>query len=128
MDTHTFDGQLLDIKAQILPYLEMAAAISKEDKLVAFKKLGTCIQSNSNFDTIVNDFQNLGHSNGPNYDPTNGLYADDLLYLCSKMTHNEALISLLNEQLIHMSTGMCPQGRTHRLIQLAIPFLEFIKQ
>ena len=130
MDVHIFDGQLLYSKSLILPHLQIAALVSNEDKLAAFGQLKLQLDPNPNFDTIVNDFMSIGHSPGPNYDPTNELYADDLLYLCAclvqKMPLNETLIFLLNEQLVQMSTGMCPQGRTHRLMQIIMTFEQFL--
>ena len=60
-----------------------------------------------------------------NYDPSNGLYVDDLLYeiyLLSKDPENEDLFDLLASQLEDMRTGFCPQGRTTRLFQVVDAF------
>lgn len=59
-----------------------------------------------------------------NYDPTNKLSADDLLYLTSYHLHDETFIILLIEQLENMEAGFCEQGRTHRLFQLILAFQE----
>lgn len=125
MDIHIFDGQLLRTKTSLSPYLENAFQMSSEEKLKAFERLRSLIQPNVNFEIIVNDFRT-----GPNYDATNDLYADDILYICaellSKVPDKECFISVLNQQLSEMSTGMCPQGRTHRLIQVITAFEEFL--
>ena len=64
-----------------------------------------------------------------NYDPTNELYAEDLLYLCYELCikvkepdFDAVFIDKLNE----MNTGMCPQGRTHRLLEVVMTFQEFL--
>ncbi|CAN5887102.1 hypothetical protein BH23THE1_BH23THE1_34160 [soil metagenome] len=130
MNVHIFDGQLLNTKAFISTHLSIASAVSNEDKLLSFERLRSQLRPNPNINTIINDFIVYGHENGPNYDPSNDLYlyADDLLYICAelvqKLPQNETLKFLLNEQFIHMSTGMCPQGRTHRLFQIVLAFIE----
>lgn len=130
MNIHIFDGQLLEAKALLSVYLESAAEVSSEDKIMAFEQLKTFIQPNLNFDIIVNDFKTFGHNLGSNYDPTNELYADDLLYLCAilleKLDNTDEFLFIFNQQLIDMSTGMCPQGRTHRLFQIIMAFKEFL--
>lgn len=75
-----------------------------------------------NFDTIVNSL-----SSDANHDKTNDMRAGVLLYIVSKAidsidedddeTDNDYL-KFLRVQLYDMRTGMCPQGRTHRLFQL----------
>jgi hypothetical protein len=121
MDVHTFDGQLLEIKTFLLPYLE----ISPENKFNVFQQLKILIGSNVTFDIIVNNSKS-----NENYDPTNDLYADDLLYICGIIAENipdkDSFVSTFNEQLTDMSTGMCAQGRVHRLFQIIIAFEEFL--
>lgn len=57
-----------------------------------------------------------------NYDATNKISADDLLYLTSYHTGDENFIILINEQLENMASGFCAQGRTHRLFQVIFAF------
>jgi hypothetical protein len=85
---------------------------------------------NANFNTIVRDFEQ--DNAGPNYDPTNHLFAVDLLFLCSEIclfsakdVSEEASI-LTNIQLDEMSSGMCPQGRNTRLFQIVCSFSEYL--
>jgi hypothetical protein len=60
-----------------------------------------------------------------NYDPTNNFYADDILYLIlSKLDttysieFQKDILLLLDEIFEEMYSGMCAQGRTHRLYQI----------
>nr|QBK87600.1 MAG: uncharacterized protein LCMAC201_05130 [Marseillevirus LCMAC201] len=57
-----------------------------------------------------------------NYDKTNGMYADDVLYLvCRKIdeTKNTDALVYLSEQLSDiMTSGQCPQGRSTRIFQV----------
>jgi hypothetical protein len=57
-----------------------------------------------------------------NYDNTNDLNVDDLLVLCYNKRQNKDFINELEIQLIDMSSGSCPQGRTHRLYQIIKAF------
>lgn len=57
-----------------------------------------------------------------NIDKTNNLAADDLICLCWEYKENPIFLSNLEAQLIDMSNGFCPQGRTHRLFQLLLAF------
>jgi hypothetical protein len=132
MDTHLYDGKLIDRKLCIERRGPPIA--TTEEKLIAFSLISQRLnqhprfngRTRQNFETIVNDFKHLGRARGPNYDSTNGLYADDMLYLCCKaydMTEEKKdLIELLVCQFEEMTTGMCPQGRTHRLFQIAAMF------
>ena len=51
------------------------------------------------------------------------LCVDDLLCLCYENKLNEDFIKEFEIQLIDMSTGMCAQGRTHRIVQILTAFL-----
>ena len=130
MDVHTFDGKLLEVRKSLSFYLECAAQISHENKLAAFELLRMFIKPNVNFNTIVEDFRRDGHDANSNHDPTNDLHADDLLYLCwiilEKVPDKYHFTSLLDMQFTDMNSGMCSQGRTHRLFQLVLAFKEFL--
>ena len=117
-ETHFYDGQLE--KAVLEADLSRASQKTSEEKLAAFGLLRSLLPkiTHHNFDVIVRDFIRTGRTKGANYDPTNDLYADDLLYLCSELSSDPVLIDLLTAQLVDMSTGICPQGRTHRLFQV----------
>lgn len=128
MDAHCLDGKLREAEALIHEHILLAQSIPEEQKLNAFLELQELIP-NRNLIKITNDFILYGHAPGPNYDPTNDLYADDLLYLCYLLVQDprlrDGLIRFLNEQFEEMSTGMCPQGRTHRLFSVVFAYREF---
>jgi hypothetical protein len=125
MDIHIFDGKLKESKESLLPYLKLISEVSREDKLIAFERLKNKINPSVNLDIIIRD------SNSPaNHDLTNDLHAEDLLYLCvllvDRLPDNETLINTINQQFDEMSTGFCAQGRTHRLFQVIMAFIEFL--
>lgn len=60
-----------------------------------------------------------------NYDASNKIDGDQLLYMCLNYVDNEHFVNNLNVQLEDMSTGLCAQGRTHRLYQLLLAFQSF---
>lgn len=119
-ETHFYDGQLGTAKATLEVDLIRASQKTSEEKLAAFGLLRSLIpkETHHNFDIIVRDFIRSGRTKGANHDPTNDLHADDLLYLCSELAGDPVMIELLTTQLVDMSTGICPQGRTHRLLQV----------
>lgn len=129
-NTHFYDGKLGELKAFLEPDLLQTGQRTAEEKLAFFQLLRTKLPrtAHRNFDIVVQDFIKTGRTPGPNYDPTNNLYADDLLYLCGSLAQNfdwdPILIDLLAAQFIEMSTGMCAQGRTHRLFQVLWAFRE----
>src|SRR5205085_12636761 len=57
-----------------------------------------------------------------NYDHSNKIDGDDLIYMCNDYLDNQHFVANLNVQLEDMSTGLCAQGRTHRLYQLLLAF------
>jgi hypothetical protein len=58
-----------------------------------------------------------------NYDPTNQICALDILKLFTPtLLANKDFLVELEVQLMDMTTGSCPQGRTHRLLQLLVAF------
>lgn len=74
--------------------------------------------------TIINSFKSQS-----NFDPTNRLNADDLLYLCYEKICIQSDLDfedLLKIQLVEMNSGLCPQGRTTRLFQILIPYYDSI--
>lgn len=123
-DTHFYDGRLGPIKATIEQDLIQASQKTFGEKLCLFQVLRSRLpkEAHRNFDVIVQDFIRTGRAPGPNYDPSNDLYADDLLYLCGKLAldldWNAGIVELIASQLVEMSSGICAQGRTHRLLQI----------
>ena len=137
-ETHTYDGQLGERKAELKKHLERASSQGRERKLELFGKLaahlrtinGHTPQAEMYLSIIIQDFAQS--NSGPNYDPTNDLFAIDLLVLCAELCfHDDASVAkeaseLLNAQLTEMATGFCAQGRTHRLFQVVASFSEYL--
>lgn len=118
MNVHVFDGHLANSKACIQETLDRVSAISREEKISAFRKLQEIIH-HPNLDILANNYIVNGRNSG--YDPINDLYTDDLLYICYELLSDD-LIRILLEQLDDLYTGLCPQGRIHRLFQVIIAF------
>ncbi len=133
--THTYDGKLGQSKLQLLEDIARVSQISKNDKLDAFGHLRLEIQkypisqpAQRCFEAIFQTFSQGGRvPSGCNYDPTNDLFVDDLLYLCfEKIVKNQdadfAQAFIL--QLGDMISGLCAQGRVIRLFQILLAFRE----
>ena len=134
LNTHFFDGKLAGIISFIQADIERARGISKVEKIRAFHVLLPLIESHENctpnvircFHAIYSSYaQNSGglDQSNPNYDSVNCLYADDLLYLIYEKAseqNNSEYTNLLVANLEEMATGLCPQGRTIRLLQILI--------
>jgi len=118
VDTHSFDGR---IDRTLLP-LDDVHNLAREEKqrrgeLVLQALSGRKPEALHYLQTIVN---NIGNS--ANHDPSNDIWAEDLLCLMMAMLDNESFLNQLEEQLCDMRTGFCPQGRTTRLWQVTLPF------
>lgn len=122
LDTHTYDGKL---NVSLLPDLECVKLLSLEEKqnlgwqlVKAMKKVeGLNPQALHYLTGVVSSM-----GTPANLDPTNMLVADDLICLCWAYRKNHEFMIVLQEQLIDMKTGFCPQGRTHRLFQTLLAF------
>lgn len=132
-NTHYYDYKLSDTITGIESLLKHALSVNTETKLKAFQELPAVLKSTgnarSNLETIIRDFT-IFHEKGPNYDPTNGLLAGDLLYLVYEMIvihkpKDGDAIKLINELLAEMSSGMCSQGRCYRLLHFVLAFAEY---
>jgi len=141
LSTHYYDGKLTEDKKAILRYIDVAASVPKDMKYEAFTHLRTTlasrpsfdIQARAHFNSMVSDFWRLGRSPGPNYDSTNDLYADDLLYICWQVSEEVDdkdqrfnIIDIINCSLSEISQGGCAQGRTHRLLGIMQALLELV--
>ena len=120
VNTHNYDGRL-DIS--LLPDLATISELTIEEKI----KRGRDIRAIAVdvFDSIPLKYLDLIISSigtASNVDHTNGLVADDLLCICWVYRENPNFMIELETQLNDMSTGFCPQGRTHRLFQVLVAF------
>jgi len=129
VNTHYFDGNIKYAIEILQPDIERIAKIRERRqgyqqifKMVKVQRPYPTVLSNLN--QIINAYQAAGRTEkSPNYDPVNKLYACDLLYLVYEKIYydeNDEYMDLLICQLEEMSTGMCPQGRTTRLIQILV--------
>jgi hypothetical protein len=62
-------------------------------------------------------------SGSGNMDPSNNVDALEMLVFLSLLPPDNDMYDVLTEQLLDMSTGPCPQGRTTRLCQVIFSFL-----
>lgn len=118
-DTHYYDGKMKDILSVILPDIYRVLQLTHQQHLDLFMQVRNKLHSPDprilqNFDTIVRDWGKM-----PNWDPSNHVRVEPLLYLVCEIANISCdAVELLKHQLIEMSTGMCPQGRSTRLIQI----------
>ena len=131
--THSYDGKLAKAKAQLIQEISRVSLAPKGAKMEGFNQLREILRRVSAtpsalqcYDIIVATFDKDGRvSRSPNYDPTNDLHADDLLYLCFEqivLENNLDLTRALISQLEDMRTGLCAQGRTTRLFQILLAY------
>jgi hypothetical protein len=134
LQTHTYDGKLKNVKQVLQQDISRASQVSKKEKLQAFVNLRLNLTLYKEFtpkvkrcfDAIYNTFSQSGRvKTSRNYDCTNDVYADDLLFLCYEKVFIEKdsdFARMLILQLEDMNTGLCPQGRTTRLLQILLIF------
>jgi len=118
-NTHYYDK---NISREILSKI---GTFPKTNKIEKFNELRYDIIKYGNlsalkyYDLIISSYVN---NDGNNYDPINKIDTSDLLYIIAK-NYNNDLLPILIEQLEDMKTGVCPQGRTIRLLQIIGSFL-----
>lgn len=127
LNTHFYDGKLVqnDLISKIIDLRnsklsetkrELFAKLAEEIKTAKVEERFrlTALQAIHIIDRDI-------HQPG-NYDCTNGIYADDVLYLVCKRMYSDKEIEIfdyLTEQLSDIITsGQCAQGRSTRLFQL----------
>lgn len=132
LNTHHYDGALRERMMEIRDQLDNCKRISTSDKINACNQMMMSLNSiltapaRMCFCVIVNEMMRMktlppGTPSG-NYDPTNDLDAGDLLYCCSHKIKNLDFCKILVGQLEDMTSGLCAQGRTHRLFQCLVSF------
>lgn len=140
-ETHTYDGELLDRLSDFKSYFEEASSKTLEDKSKMFDSIEKEIRLYERTEgkeaalhymsRIKQDMLKPGRL--PNYDSTNFVYADDILWLCGRILFRmprksdckpdmSDVINELVENLADMRSGDCPQGRTTRLLQVLFSF------
>lgn len=132
LNLHHFDNKLEDILAHIKYDIQRVHCIKNKqtafailrDVLMKFSfSMGSAIKS---FDIIVETYKKYSDDvTSPNYDTINNLWAEDLLYIIYENIvedDNTECIDCLMIQLSDMESGMCPQGRVTRLLQIIVMF------
>ena len=134
LNTHFFDGKMGAMLKVIQPEIARAHNIPQKEKLQAFDKLLAVLRPHALmtpaalrcFDAVYRDtvsHPGQTHAANQNYDPVNKLHAEDLLYLLYEKVVEESSeehAALLAVQLEEMATGLCPQGRTTRFLQVLL--------
>jgi hypothetical protein len=116
LDIHAYDGQLREVKK----FLDAdIVRVKNIDKRSAFMDLRNILSLPPHliglYDSIVTG------SPQSNYEPTNDLDAQDLLYICWERKDKDIdIIPLLKMAFEDMLTGMCPSGRATRLFQVLV--------
>lgn len=118
-DTHVYDGKLV---CDDIPHIHEMESINLEQKIMYGMELMFAVMKlNGEAGSIMQELVSSMGTN-KNIDITNMLNADDLIMLCWKHRNNNNFMGELIIQLIDMKTGLCPQGRTHRLFQILLAF------
>jgi len=147
IDIHRYDGKIN--WSEHISEIRRAYITPKTEKLEVLELLKSYVLSTPHdlktpqgmmcMKRIIADFRSLPQpigatgtplprpQGGPNWDPTNRLFADDLLFLCAEKMldeqyRNTDMLTLLHIQFTEMSTGMCSQGRVTRMWQLYSSF------
>ena len=131
LNTHYYDGKLLanELVQAVHDQQKVADAELTTHKHLLFTGLIEDIKINP---AVLDKYrptairaievikQNIRQKN--NYDQTNSMYADDVLYMvCKKIDHtkNKDVLVYLSEQLSDILTsGQCSQGRSTRIFQV----------
>lgn len=129
LNVHQFDGAL---NQTLIPFRTKLAEISTIDKSIKIKYINDKYIKYPFSPQTINVINIICTSADPaNFEPSNNLNALDILYLI--FSNWESLdpdfVKNLNEQLSDVTGpngGLCPSGRTTRIIQLFIQFIDSI--
>lgn len=130
LNTHFFDGKMSAVISSIQPEIDRVQSLSQTEKSKGFAELEAKLRASSDigsypnalrcFSAIASDFASGRRGN---YDSANKLNAEDLLYLLYEkivLEKNEEYENLTLVQLDEMISGLSPQGRTTRLLQVLV--------
>ena len=141
VNIHQYDGQIdtSELRNELtrvrqIPYEQKMEILTSFLEVLQDDSCKSIYKNRRSFNPLMNiirDSREGVHPQGPNYDPTNNLYAEDLVVmLAQKILHpcvdKTDFIDVLFLQFNEMTTGLCPQGRATRMYQinLAFPNLE----
>lgn len=131
LNTHFYDGKLGSAVQGYAQEISHVSQLLSATKINAFRTLQRELREmNSSpmaqqvLSILINDYSSQGRASRSNYDPTNDLYVDDLLYMCYSrfQIYRRDFLTVLATQLEEMRGGMCPQGRATRLFQTVCSF------
>jgi hypothetical protein len=123
LNTHHYDGQLYTLYQEIEGMVKDPIPSLETTYQEISELINTLLADNKKSRKETHNILNiLRTSTGTpaNYDSSNNINVDKLLPLvwtCVKKYDNSAKLIFL-EQIQEMKNGLCPQGRTTRLIQL----------
>ena len=141
INIHIYDGKI--DKSDASQELERAYSTPKNTKFQMLENLYSYVVKTPNelktqqglkcMRMLIDEFARTEEprtKSGPNWDSSNELFADDLLFLSSEMVLDPRydqfdILHILNLQFTEMATGMCPQGRATRMWQLYVTFPKF---
>lgn len=144
LNLHYYDGKI-ECDSSILANIERVSTIHKGDcfNMLIGKLSEKDPRAINCLNCIIKDYNTFGRNKtievdivdpkdknkkivksilNNNYDPSNDLFACDLLYLCGELIDNEDFLNELVTQFIDMSSGLCNPGRCTRLYQILLPY------
>jgi hypothetical protein len=126
LNVHAYDGKLTHLlNSDVLrTHLVKVKGVDTETKRKMFERLrGSIVTRDSPVD-VPRNFDII--SSQEMLDPVNKVGVFDLLYIVGELVFDipegSDVIPVLQTQLVDMSTGLCVQGRTTRLLQTIMPF------
>ncbi len=139
-ETHNYDGHLPKtslLNSKLNSLVKSTSNIDRKNSVINLcNEVSNARSSSINpisisfFQTLINDW---GTNN--NFDSSNNLCADDLLYVLAiewnkikECNDKETMVSFVDElciQFADMQTGICREGRTTRLWQIALTYIEW---
>ena len=151
-EAHSYDNKLSERRANLQRSIDRVSHLTIQEKVAMFDKIAReisiVLESDARsgespartrqhalvfLNIIRSDLVRYGRVNSQaNYDPTNDLHADDLLWLCGEILFGDTacdkldFLALLTQQLHDMESGSCAQGRTSRLFQVVASYGEFL--
>lgn len=123
MNVHSFDNTWTYELPPLIIDLEL-----KRQEIERLRQVGFSPEALISLDLLIRSFNTPA-----NIDPCSATNVDDLLFLFSRLFRKhqknpdiyQEVKSLLNEILIEMLTGGCPQGRSTRLYQLYLAYQSY---
>jgi len=122
VNTHTYDGKLRNIVSQHADLLRKTHSVCVSVKKDTLEKLKQVIEEHNTpytsgavraLNLIIGDC-----GKEPNYDSSNDLWAEDLLYLINQKITDDVVPTLAEQLSDIVTSGKCPPGRTTRIWQV----------